>query len=111
VAGEAGHLDYLREMLRPGLSWTVGSTRAAREDEYPHSGLSGAATGKYCLNVCDATALEATIRTLGQEEANAKPVHSDGLAPEEAIEFLRELPGARLVVMVGARGVEATLSN
>ncbi len=104
-------------------------------------------------------ALEATMRTLDQQESQAKAVHADGLTPEEAIESLRELPqlwndaepsgrkllaealferidilgtrkvrlhpsasakaqgwdrawnGARLVVMVGARGVRPTLSN
>jgi DNA invertase Pin-like site-specific DNA recombinase len=104
----------------------------------------------------DTAALEATMRTLDQEETRAKAAHTDGLTPDEAIESLRELPelwddaepsgrkllaeslfdridvlgarkvklhpsasakaqgwdrawnGARLVVMVGARGLEPT---
>jgi DNA invertase Pin-like site-specific DNA recombinase len=99
-------------------------------------------------------ALEATMRTLDQQESQAKAMHADGPTAEEAIESLRELPqlwndaepsgrklqaealferidilgtrkvklhpsasakaqgwdrawnGARLVVMVGARGFE-----
>ncbi len=104
----------------------------------------------------DTAALEATMRSLDQEEATARAAHTDGLTSEEAIESLRELPklwddaepsgrkllaealferidvlaarkvrlhpsasakaqgwdiawnGARLVVMVGARGVAPT---
>jgi DNA invertase Pin-like site-specific DNA recombinase len=105
----------------------------------------------------DTGALEAAMRALDQQEAQARAVHADGLTPEEAVESLRELPqlwddaepsgrkllaealferidvlgarkvrlhpsasakaqgwdmawnGARLVVMVGARGVRPTL--
>jgi DNA invertase Pin-like site-specific DNA recombinase len=106
----------------------------------------------------DTAALEATMRTLDQDESRARAAHSDGPTPEEAIESLRELPelwddaepsgrkllaeslfdridvlgsrkvklhpsasakaqgwdrawnGARLVVMVGARGFEPPTS-
>ena len=107
----------------------------------------------------DTAALEATMRTLDQEELTAKALHADGPTAEEAVDSLRELPklwddaepdgrkllaealmdridvlgtgkvklhpsasakaqgwdrawnGARLVVMVGARGVNPTLAT
>ena len=40
----------------------------------------------------DTAALEATMRALDQEEAQAKAVHAEGPTPKEAVESLRECP-------------------